>query len=91
MSDNSNDKPQKGRSIEKPVYWDGDKYFFKIYEVVPGKYRFGIYFKNSPDIVVGLLPRRFSPHIKREFYRSLEYAGKIIMNIAEDRGWIRIK
>ena len=68
-------------------YTDGDKYVFKIVSVEPGKYRIGFAFKNAPEVIVGVLPRQFSPHIKRQYYRSLEYLSKIFCNIAKDRGW----
>ena len=68
-------------------YTDGEKYVFKIVAVSPGKYRIGIAFRTSPDVIIGVLPRQFSPHIKRQYYRSLEYLSKIFCNIAKERGW----
>ena len=47
-------------------YTDGNKYVFKIVSVEPGKYRIGFAFKNAPEVIVGVLPRQFSPHIKRQ-------------------------
>ena len=58
--------------------------------VEPGKYRIGIAFRTSPDVVVGVLPLQFSPHIKRQYYRSVSQLAKILIQIAKDRGWKEI-
>ena len=60
-------------------YTDGEKYVFKIVAVSPG-----------PEVVVGVLPRQFSPHIKRQYYRSVSHLAKILIQIAKDRGWKEI-
>ena len=71
-------------------YTDGNKYVFKIVSVEPGKYRIGFAFKNAPEVIVGVLPRQFSPHIKRQYYRSVSHLAKILIQIAKDRGWKEI-
>ena len=71
-------------------YTDGEKYIFKIVAVEPGKYRIGIAFRTSPDVIIGVLPRQFSPHIKRQYYRSVSHLAKILIQIAKDRGWKEI-
>ena len=68
-------------------YTDGDKYVFKIVAVEPKKYRIGIAYLSCPDVVIGVLPRQFSPHIKRQYYRSVSYLAKIFVKIAVERGW----
>ena len=68
-------------------YTDGDKYVFKIVAVEPNKYRIGIAYRSCPEVVIGVLPRQFSPHIKRQYYRSVGYLAKIFVKIAEERGW----
>ena len=60
---------------------------FKIVAVEPQKYRIGFAFKSCPDIVVGVLPRQWSPHIKRQNYRSVIHLSKILALIAKERGW----
>ena len=71
-------------------YTDGEKYVFKIVAVAPGKYRIGIALRTSPDVIIGVLPRQFSPHIKRQYYRSVSHLAKILIQIAKDRGWKEI-
>lgn len=72
-------------------YTDGDKYVFKIVAVQPKKYRIGISYISSPDIIIGVLPRQFSPHIQRQYYRSPLYLSRIIVKIAQERGWKEFK
>ena len=84
--------PPKARAVpvfkkEFTEYTDGDRCIFKIVAVEPQKYRIGFAFKSCPDIVVGVLPRQWSPHIKRQNYRSVIHLSKILALIAQERGW----
>ena len=68
-------------------FTDGGRFVFKIIAVQPKKYRIGIAFKSTPYLIIGVLPRQFSPHIKRQYYRSVTYLANVLVKIAKDRGW----
>ena len=68
-------------------FTDGDRFVFKIIAVQPKKYRIGIAFKSTPYLIIGVLPRQFSPHIKRQYYRSVTYLANVLVKVAKDRGW----
>ena len=86
------------RQIEKKDIFkntDTDKEFrpkmqaFKVFKKEFTEFTDGdrIAFKSTPYLIIGVLPRQFSPHIKRQYYRSVTYLANVLVKIAKDRGW----
>lgn len=90
-NDKQNEKPRmKAFRFSQKLfieYTDRERFVFKIVGVAPRKYRIGVCQLHNPEIVIGVLPKEFSPLIRRQFYRSIPYLSQILIKIAQERGW----